>query len=162
MINIRLYRFDWYWFYNCFEVYVAYHLPPHFLLMQLLQQLKRLICDLCRLYNLPQHPDVEMLDQPLPAGPISNDKKVGQISTDIHILITLLPLRYARWCKRSVLVLPSMEQQTKWHQRKKRKRKWQRYSALPWVLLDSSYNEKTSWYLMLSFVCCCGSRILKI
>ncbi|KAM9640644.1 ubiquitin-conjugating enzyme E2 Q2 isoform X3 [Haliaeetus albicilla] len=34
----------------------------------LLQQLKRLICDLCRLYNLPQHPDVEMLDQPLPAG----------------------------------------------------------------------------------------------
>uniref|UniRef100_A0A8C7JBB3 Ubiquitin-conjugating enzyme E2Q family member 2 n=1 Tax=Oncorhynchus kisutch TaxID=8019 RepID=A0A8C7JBB3_ONCKI len=35
----------------------------------LLQQLKRLICDLCRLYNLPQHPDVEMLDQPLPHGP---------------------------------------------------------------------------------------------
>nr|XP_032618988.1 ubiquitin-conjugating enzyme E2 Q2 isoform X3 [Chelonoidis abingdonii] len=34
----------------------------------LLQQLKRLICDLCRLYNLPQHPDVEMLDQPLPTG----------------------------------------------------------------------------------------------
>uniref|UniRef100_A0A673JVY1 Ubiquitin-conjugating enzyme E2 Q2-like n=1 Tax=Sinocyclocheilus rhinocerous TaxID=307959 RepID=A0A673JVY1_9TELE len=34
----------------------------------LLQQLKRLICDLCRLYNLPQHPDVEMLDQPLPHG----------------------------------------------------------------------------------------------
>ncbi|XP_043932325.1 ubiquitin-conjugating enzyme E2 Q2-like [Protopterus annectens] len=34
----------------------------------LLQQLKRLICDLCRLYNLPQHPDVEMLDQPLPNG----------------------------------------------------------------------------------------------
>uniref|UniRef100_A0A671WFY6 E2 ubiquitin-conjugating enzyme n=1 Tax=Sparus aurata TaxID=8175 RepID=A0A671WFY6_SPAAU len=33
----------------------------------LLQQLKRLICDLCRLYNLPQHPDVEMLDQPLPS-----------------------------------------------------------------------------------------------
>ncbi|NXA09790.1 UB2Q2 enzyme, partial [Sapayoa aenigma] len=37
----------------------------------LLQQLKRLICDLCRLYNLPQHPDVEMLDQPLPAGQVS-------------------------------------------------------------------------------------------
>ncbi|XP_053128723.1 ubiquitin-conjugating enzyme E2 Q2 isoform X2 [Hemicordylus capensis] len=34
----------------------------------LLQQLKRLICDLCRLYNLPQHPDVEMLDQPLPTA----------------------------------------------------------------------------------------------
>ncbi|XP_028814002.1 ubiquitin-conjugating enzyme E2 Q2-like isoform X2 [Denticeps clupeoides] len=43
----------------------------------LLQQLKRLICDLCRLYNLPQHPDVEMLDQPLPTGPISQEKKHG-------------------------------------------------------------------------------------
>lgn len=47
------------------------------LLSQLLQQLKRLICDLCRLYNLPQHPDVEMLDQPLPAGPINPERKVG-------------------------------------------------------------------------------------
>uniref|UniRef100_A0A8C5FJL7 UBC core domain-containing protein n=1 Tax=Gadus morhua TaxID=8049 RepID=A0A8C5FJL7_GADMO len=46
------------------------------LLPQLLQQLKRLICDLCRLYNLPQHPDVEMLDQPLPAGPINPERKV--------------------------------------------------------------------------------------
>ncbi|XP_071257630.1 ubiquitin-conjugating enzyme E2 Q2-like isoform X1 [Salvelinus alpinus] len=44
---------------------------------QLLQQLKRLICDLCRLYNLPQHPDVEMLDQPLPAGPVGQDRKHG-------------------------------------------------------------------------------------
>ncbi|XP_045544501.1 ubiquitin-conjugating enzyme E2 Q2 isoform X1 [Salmo salar] len=43
----------------------------------LLQQLKRLICDLCRLYNLPQHPDVEMLDQPLPAGPINPERKHG-------------------------------------------------------------------------------------
>ncbi|XP_075016518.1 ubiquitin-conjugating enzyme E2 Q2 isoform X3 [Calonectris borealis] len=44
----------------------------------LLQQLKRLICDLCRLYNLPQHPDVEMLDQPLPAGqnPFNNGVKI--------------------------------------------------------------------------------------
>lgn len=42
---------------------------------QLLQQLKKLICDLCRLYNLPQHPDVEMLDQPLPAGPVGPDRK---------------------------------------------------------------------------------------
>ncbi|NWS38398.1 UB2Q2 enzyme, partial [Probosciger aterrimus] len=42
----------------------------------LLQQLKRLICDLCRLYNLPQHPDVEMLDQPLPAGQV-NQRAVG-------------------------------------------------------------------------------------
>uniref|UniRef100_A0A087Y358 E2 ubiquitin-conjugating enzyme n=1 Tax=Poecilia formosa TaxID=48698 RepID=A0A087Y358_POEFO len=41
----------------------------------LLQQLKRLICDLCRLYNLPQHPDVEMLDQPLPACPITQERK---------------------------------------------------------------------------------------
>ncbi|XP_078108613.1 ubiquitin-conjugating enzyme E2 Q1 isoform X1 [Sander vitreus] len=41
----------------------------------LLQQLKKLICDLCRLYNLPQHPDVEMLDQPLPAGPVGPDRK---------------------------------------------------------------------------------------
>ncbi|XP_041965908.1 ubiquitin-conjugating enzyme E2 Q2-like isoform X1 [Alosa alosa] len=47
----------------------------------LLQQLKRLICDLCRLYNLPQHPDVEMLDQPLPAGPISQDRKHGTTDT---------------------------------------------------------------------------------
>uniref|UniRef100_A0A8C2IWA7 E2 ubiquitin-conjugating enzyme n=1 Tax=Cyprinus carpio TaxID=7962 RepID=A0A8C2IWA7_CYPCA len=50
----------------------------------LLQQLKRLICDLCRLYNLPQHPDVEMLDQPLPAGPISQDKKVQDIEDLDH------------------------------------------------------------------------------
>ncbi|KAG7240205.1 hypothetical protein INR49_027129 [Caranx melampygus] len=42
----------------------------------LLQQLKRLICDLCRLYNLPQHPDVEMLDQPLPAGPITQERSI--------------------------------------------------------------------------------------
>uniref|UniRef100_A0AAX7VK24 E2 ubiquitin-conjugating enzyme n=1 Tax=Astatotilapia calliptera TaxID=8154 RepID=A0AAX7VK24_ASTCA len=46
----------------------------------LLQQLKRLICDLCRLYNLPQHPDVEMLDQPLPAGPITQDRKVSSVN----------------------------------------------------------------------------------
>nr|AAH95212.1 Ubiquitin-conjugating enzyme E2Q (putative) 1 [Danio rerio]AAI65502.1 Ube2q1 protein [Danio rerio] len=43
----------------------------------LLQQLKRLICDLCRLYNLPQHPDVEMLDQPLPSGHHTHDRKLG-------------------------------------------------------------------------------------
>lgn len=41
-------------------------LPP-----QLLQHLKRIISDLCKLYNLPQHPDVEMLDQPLPAEQVS-------------------------------------------------------------------------------------------
>uniref|UniRef100_A0A8B9JKM9 Ubiquitin-conjugating enzyme E2Q family member 2 n=1 Tax=Astyanax mexicanus TaxID=7994 RepID=A0A8B9JKM9_ASTMX len=46
----------------------------------LLQQLKRLICDLCRLYNLPQHPDVEMLDQPLPTGPITHERK--HVTTD--------------------------------------------------------------------------------
>lgn len=49
----------------------------YFFTFQLLQQLKRLICDLCRLYNLPQHPDVEMLDQPLPACPITQERKVG-------------------------------------------------------------------------------------
>ncbi|PNJ10934.1 UBE2Q2 isoform 7 [Pongo abelii] len=32
------------------------------------QQLKWLICELCSLYNLPKHLDVEMLDQPLPTG----------------------------------------------------------------------------------------------
>lgn len=39
--------------------------------LQLLQHLKRIISDLCKLYNLPQHPDVEMLDQPLPAEQVS-------------------------------------------------------------------------------------------
>ncbi|XP_014440491.1 ubiquitin-conjugating enzyme E2 Q2 [Tupaia chinensis] len=32
------------------------------------QQLKWLICELCRLYNLPKHLDAELLDQPLPTG----------------------------------------------------------------------------------------------
>ncbi|XP_059534095.1 ubiquitin-conjugating enzyme E2 Q2 isoform X2 [Myotis daubentonii] len=32
------------------------------------QQLKWLICELCRLHDLPKHLDVELLDQPLPAG----------------------------------------------------------------------------------------------
>uniref|UniRef100_A0A8C4QX54 E2 ubiquitin-conjugating enzyme n=1 Tax=Eptatretus burgeri TaxID=7764 RepID=A0A8C4QX54_EPTBU len=36
----------------------------------LLQQLKRLLTDLCKLYGLPQHPDIEMLDQPLPSEQI--------------------------------------------------------------------------------------------
>lgn len=54
----------------CFSLFLF------FLVCQLLQQLKRLICDLCRLYNLPQHPDVEMLDQPLPAGPVDQERKV--------------------------------------------------------------------------------------
>uniref|UniRef100_A0A8C2C5Y1 Ubiquitin-conjugating enzyme E2Q family member 2 n=1 Tax=Cyprinus carpio TaxID=7962 RepID=A0A8C2C5Y1_CYPCA len=56
----------------------------------LLQQLKRLICDLCRLYNLPQHPDVEMLDQPLPAGPInevtSEEEEEEEMAEDIEDL----------------------------------------------------------------------------
>ncbi|MBZ3875619.1 Ubiquitin-conjugating enzyme E2 Q2 [Sciurus carolinensis] len=34
----------------------------------LCQQLKWLICELCRLYNLPKHLNVEMLDHPLPTG----------------------------------------------------------------------------------------------
>ncbi|PKU29254.1 ubiquitin-conjugating enzyme e2 hypothetical protein [Limosa lapponica baueri] len=48
----------------------------------LLQHLKRIISDLCKLYNLPQHPDVEMLDQPLPAEPQGGAKA--------HLLLTLL------------------------------------------------------------------------
>uniref|UniRef100_A0A671NYW2 E2 ubiquitin-conjugating enzyme n=1 Tax=Sinocyclocheilus anshuiensis TaxID=1608454 RepID=A0A671NYW2_9TELE len=58
----------------------------------LLQQLKRLICDLCRLYNLPQHPDVEMLDQPLPAGPLgmkdevtSEEEEEEEMAEDIDL-----------------------------------------------------------------------------
>lgn len=39
----------------------------------LLQHLKRIISDLCKLYNLPQHPDVEMLDQPLPTEQSTRD-----------------------------------------------------------------------------------------
>ncbi|XP_024205117.1 ubiquitin-conjugating enzyme E2 Q2-like [Pan troglodytes] len=37
-------------------------------MQQLHQQWKWLICGLCRLYNLPKHPNVEMPDQPLPMG----------------------------------------------------------------------------------------------
>lgn len=47
---------------------------------QLLQHLKRIISDLCKLYNLPQHPDVEMLDQPLPAEQVSSSGKGSQSS----------------------------------------------------------------------------------
>ncbi|XP_067878881.1 ubiquitin-conjugating enzyme E2 Q1 isoform X2 [Heterodontus francisci] len=39
----------------------------------LLQHFKRIISDLCKLYNLPQHPDVEMLDQPLPTEQDNED-----------------------------------------------------------------------------------------
>jgi hypothetical protein len=67
------------------------------LLPQLLQQLKRLICDLCRLYNLPQHPDVEMLDQPLPAGPINPERKVGMAPRckQCNVLLNVGPLNPA-------------------------------------------------------------------
>ncbi|XP_050654008.1 LOW QUALITY PROTEIN: putative ubiquitin-conjugating enzyme E2Q2-like protein [Macaca thibetana thibetana] len=34
------------------------------------QQLKSVICGLCRLYNLPKDRDVEMPDQPLPMGQV--------------------------------------------------------------------------------------------
>uniref|UniRef100_A0A8C1J280 E2 ubiquitin-conjugating enzyme n=1 Tax=Cyprinus carpio TaxID=7962 RepID=A0A8C1J280_CYPCA len=55
----------------------------------LLQQLKRLICDLCRLYNLPQHPDVEMLDQPLPLGTTdevtSEEEEEEEMGEDIDL-----------------------------------------------------------------------------
>lgn len=46
---------------------------------QLLQHLKRIISDLCKLYNLPQHPDVEMLDQPLPAEQVSSGGAWGPV-----------------------------------------------------------------------------------
>ena len=67
------------WLYICCPMFVTWRacistIRPLFI-PQLLQQLKKLICDLCRLYNLPQHPDVEMLDQPLPAGPVGPDRK---------------------------------------------------------------------------------------
>jgi hypothetical protein len=65
-------------------------------LSQLLQQLKRLICDLCRLYNLPQHPDVEMLDQPLPAGPINPERKVGLILEFNYISMVSLTTSYKK------------------------------------------------------------------
>uniref|UniRef100_A0A672LH35 Ubiquitin-conjugating enzyme E2 Q2-like n=1 Tax=Sinocyclocheilus grahami TaxID=75366 RepID=A0A672LH35_SINGR len=59
-------------------------------LEDLLQQLKRLICDLCRLYNLPQHPDVEMLDQPLPHGTTdevtSEEEEEEEMAEDIEDL----------------------------------------------------------------------------
>ncbi|NWY90054.1 UB2Q2 enzyme, partial [Loxia curvirostra] len=55
----------------------------------LLQQLKRLICDLCRLYNLPQHPDVEMLDQPLPAGQVNQKANKVEMASNNHKSIVL-------------------------------------------------------------------------
>uniref|UniRef100_A0A8D3DE63 E2 ubiquitin-conjugating enzyme n=1 Tax=Scophthalmus maximus TaxID=52904 RepID=A0A8D3DE63_SCOMX len=58
-------------------------------LEDLLQQLKKLICDLCRLYNLPQHPDVEMLDQPLPHGTeevTSEEEEEEEMGEDIEDL----------------------------------------------------------------------------
>uniref|UniRef100_A0A8D0GDH2 Ubiquitin conjugating enzyme E2 Q1 n=1 Tax=Sphenodon punctatus TaxID=8508 RepID=A0A8D0GDH2_SPHPU len=47
----------------------------------LLQHLKQIISDLCKLYNLPQHPDVEMLDQPLPAD-LSTQEEVSSDEED--------------------------------------------------------------------------------
>lgn len=64
------------WSVAAFELFLSLLLFLYWTL-QLLQQLKKLICDLCRLYNLPQHPDVEMLDQPLPAGPVGQDRKAS-------------------------------------------------------------------------------------
>lgn len=72
-------------------------------LPQLLQQLKRLICDLCRLYNLPQHPDVEMLDQPLPTGPITQERKVLSWKRVINALFLCL----ASILKRHICPLPT-------------------------------------------------------
>uniref|UniRef100_G1Q0I9 Ubiquitin conjugating enzyme E2 Q2 n=1 Tax=Myotis lucifugus TaxID=59463 RepID=G1Q0I9_MYOLU len=41
------------------------------------QQLKWLICELCRLHDLPKHLDVELLDQPLPTGQLSTFRNNG-------------------------------------------------------------------------------------
>lgn len=56
------------------------HFPDPLFSGQLLQHLKRIISDLCKLYNLPQHPDVEMLDQPLPAEQVSSSEEGFQSS----------------------------------------------------------------------------------
>lgn len=96
-------------------------------LTQLLQQLKRLICDLCRLYNLPQHPDVEMLDQPLPAGPINQERKVRQTSADVCGNAPFF--QKVRNLTQVFFLFISMGQQMKWPQRKRRRRKCQRYSS---------------------------------
>ncbi|XP_012657416.1 ubiquitin-conjugating enzyme E2 Q2 isoform X1 [Otolemur garnettii] len=57
------------------------------------QQLKWLICELCRLYNLPKHLDVERLDQPLPTGQngtteevTSEDEEEEEMTEDIEDL----------------------------------------------------------------------------
>ncbi|XP_060257693.1 ubiquitin-conjugating enzyme E2 Q2 isoform X1 [Ovis aries] len=57
------------------------------------QQLKWLICELCRLYNLPKHLDVEMLDQPLPTGQngtteevTSEEEEEEEVAEDIEDL----------------------------------------------------------------------------
>lgn len=113
--------------------------------MQLLQQLKRLICDLCRLYNLPQHPDVEMLDQPLPAGPISQDKKVAQISTDLHSLITLLPFLLSVWAYASFLSLFFPAWNNRWSDIRRRGGRGNgrgiKLQGMWWVPHDSSFGE---------------------
>uniref|UniRef100_G1QBP4 Ubiquitin conjugating enzyme E2 Q2 n=1 Tax=Myotis lucifugus TaxID=59463 RepID=G1QBP4_MYOLU len=41
------------------------------------QQLKWLICELCRLHDLPKHLDVELLDQPLPTGQVQKRYENG-------------------------------------------------------------------------------------
>ncbi|XP_051779212.1 ubiquitin-conjugating enzyme E2 Q1 isoform X5 [Erpetoichthys calabaricus] len=48
----------------------------------LLQHLKKMVSDLCKLYNLPQHPDVEMLDQPLPAEQVRRSTQEEVSSED--------------------------------------------------------------------------------
>ncbi|KFP98351.1 Ubiquitin-conjugating enzyme E2 Q1, partial [Haliaeetus albicilla] len=55
----------------------------------LLQHLKRIISDLCKLYNLPQHPDVEMLDQPLPAEQLLSTVLPAGRSEDLSLPVLL-------------------------------------------------------------------------
>ncbi|ELK27603.1 Ubiquitin-conjugating enzyme E2 Q2 [Myotis davidii] len=46
------------------------------------QQLKWLICELCRLHDLPKHLDVELLDQPLPTGQNGTTEEVTSEEED--------------------------------------------------------------------------------
>nr|XP_028707861.1 putative ubiquitin-conjugating enzyme E2Q2-like protein isoform X6 [Macaca mulatta] len=73
------------------------------------QQLKSVICGLCRLYNLPKHRDVEMPDQPLPMGQVC---RLGVSSCGLPLCLAshaLRPLHVASLSPRrqSVLILAS-------------------------------------------------------
>uniref|UniRef100_A0A2K6EGC2 UBC core domain-containing protein n=1 Tax=Propithecus coquereli TaxID=379532 RepID=A0A2K6EGC2_PROCO len=55
------------------------------------QQLKWLVCELCRLYDLPKHLDVEILDQPPPTGQngtteVTSEEEEEEMAEDIEDL----------------------------------------------------------------------------